>query len=199
MSTVKSKKLQVGTDATSSNNFTIYQPSTPDGTLRIGVGNADSPTEVGRFDSNGYVATNAPTFDAKQNTSQTGISASTWTKVILNGTNWNIGSGYNTSTGTFTAPQSGYYQVNATLYLTWSGSGSAVGVGFYKNGSLHRLNVWSGSAILATGGVWDLSSMVSLSENDTLELYVYIGTATNTSVTATSPHQSFNATLVRAS
>ena len=46
MSTVKSKKLQVGTDATSSNNFTIYQPATPDGTLRIGVGNADSPTEV---------------------------------------------------------------------------------------------------------------------------------------------------------
>ena len=53
MSTVKSKKLQVGTDATASNNFTIYQPASPDGTLRIGVGNADSPTEVGRFDSNG--------------------------------------------------------------------------------------------------------------------------------------------------
>ena len=27
MSTVKSKKLQVGTDATSTNNFTIYQPA----------------------------------------------------------------------------------------------------------------------------------------------------------------------------
>lgn len=51
MSTVKSKKLQVGTDATSSNNFTIYQPAVPDGTLRIGVGNADNPTEVARFDS----------------------------------------------------------------------------------------------------------------------------------------------------
>ena len=55
MSTIKSKKLQVGTDATASNNFTIYQPSTPDGTLRIGVGNADSPTEVARFDSTGMV------------------------------------------------------------------------------------------------------------------------------------------------
>ena len=43
MSTVKSKKYQVGTDATATNNFTIYQPGTPDGTLRIGVGNADSP------------------------------------------------------------------------------------------------------------------------------------------------------------
>ena len=55
MSTVKSKKLQVGTDATSSNNFTIYQPATPDGTLRIGVGNADSPTEVAQFNSTGIV------------------------------------------------------------------------------------------------------------------------------------------------
>jgi hypothetical protein len=27
MSTVKSKKYQVGTDATASNNFTIYQPA----------------------------------------------------------------------------------------------------------------------------------------------------------------------------
>jgi hypothetical protein len=53
MSTVKSKKLQVGTDATSTNNFTIYQPSTPDGTLRIGQGDADSPTEVARITSTG--------------------------------------------------------------------------------------------------------------------------------------------------
>ena len=55
MSTVKSKKYQVGTDATASNNFTIYQPGTPDGTLRIGQGNADSPTEVARFNSTGIV------------------------------------------------------------------------------------------------------------------------------------------------
>ena len=56
MSTVKSKKLQVGTDASASNNFTIYQPATPDGTLRIGVGNADSPTEVARFDATGMIS-----------------------------------------------------------------------------------------------------------------------------------------------
>ena len=55
MSTVKSKNLQVGTDATATNNFTIYQPATPDGTLRIGVGNADSPTEVAQFNSVGIV------------------------------------------------------------------------------------------------------------------------------------------------
>ena len=58
MSTVKSKKLQVGTDARATNNFTIYQPASPDGTLRIGVGNADSPTEVGRFDSSMELCSN---------------------------------------------------------------------------------------------------------------------------------------------
>ena len=56
MSTVKSKKLQVGTDASASNNFTIYQPATPDGTLRIGVGNADSPTEIAQFTSSGLIS-----------------------------------------------------------------------------------------------------------------------------------------------
>ena len=58
MSTIKTKKVQVGTDSTASNNFTIYTPGTPDGTVRIGNGNADSPTEVGRFDANGYAANN---------------------------------------------------------------------------------------------------------------------------------------------
>ena len=76
MSTIKSKKLQVGTDATSSNNFTIYQPASPDGTLRIGVGNADSPTEIAQFTSSGLNASaltgTLPALDAS---SLTGIPA----------------------------------------------------------------------------------------------------------------------------
>jgi hypothetical protein len=39
MSTVITKNLQIGADGTASNNFTIYQPASPDGTLRIGNGN----------------------------------------------------------------------------------------------------------------------------------------------------------------
>ena len=53
MSTVKSKKIQLGTDARATNNFTIYQPATPDGTLRVGQGNADNPTEVAKITSAG--------------------------------------------------------------------------------------------------------------------------------------------------
>jgi hypothetical protein len=40
MSTVVSKNVQIGADGTASNNFTIYQPESPDGTLRIGNGNS---------------------------------------------------------------------------------------------------------------------------------------------------------------
>ena len=85
MSTVKSKKLQVGTDATSSNNFTIYQPATPDGTLRIGVGNADSPTEVARFDATGMISGGAiPDALSTASGSAPSYSARAW--VNFNGT-----------------------------------------------------------------------------------------------------------------
>ena len=42
MSTLKVNNLQVGQDATATNNFTWYQPTTPDGTIRLGVGNASA-------------------------------------------------------------------------------------------------------------------------------------------------------------
>ena len=42
MSTLKVNNLQVGQDATATNNFTLYQPAVPDGTVRLGVGNSGS-------------------------------------------------------------------------------------------------------------------------------------------------------------
>ena len=46
MSTLKVNNLQVGQDATASNNFTLYQPAVPDGTVRLGVGNSGSVTDA---------------------------------------------------------------------------------------------------------------------------------------------------------
>jgi hypothetical protein len=40
MSTLKTNNVQVGQSATATNNFTLYQPSSPDGTVRLGVGNS---------------------------------------------------------------------------------------------------------------------------------------------------------------
>jgi hypothetical protein len=65
MSTVVSKNVQIGADGTASNNFTAYQPSTPDGTLRIGNGNSGSVTDAIVLNSSGVVSfTNNPTLSA---------------------------------------------------------------------------------------------------------------------------------------
>ncbi len=53
MSTVNAKNFQVGTSGTAAQNLTWYQPSTPDGTIRLGVGNA------GATSSDALVATSA--------------------------------------------------------------------------------------------------------------------------------------------
>ena len=44
MSVVKSNAHQVGQSVTATNNMTWYQPATPDGTVRLGVGNAGATT-----------------------------------------------------------------------------------------------------------------------------------------------------------
>ena len=53
MSTIVAGNHQVGADGTASNNFTIFQPVVPDGTLRIGNGNSGSATTVATITSTG--------------------------------------------------------------------------------------------------------------------------------------------------
>ena len=62
MSTVITKNLQIGADGTASNNFTVYQPASPDGTLRIGNGNTGTTSTDVALTSAGNVGigTSAP-------------------------------------------------------------------------------------------------------------------------------------------
>ena len=55
MSTVKSNTLQLGQSLTASQNFCWYQPSSPDGTVRLGNGNAGSVTDLVTVNSSGNV------------------------------------------------------------------------------------------------------------------------------------------------
>lgn len=55
MSTLKVNNLQVGQDATSLNNFTLYQPSPPNGTVRLGVGNSGAVSDLLTLNYSGYV------------------------------------------------------------------------------------------------------------------------------------------------
>ena len=58
MSLLRTKSLQIGQDGTATNNFTLYQPGVPDGTLRIGNGNNGSVTDAITLSSSGSVDLN---------------------------------------------------------------------------------------------------------------------------------------------
>ena len=118
MSTVKSKQLQVGTSATSTDNFTIYQPATPDGTLRIGVGNADSPTEIARFDATGMISGGA-TPDALSTATGSAPSYSARVWVNFNGTG-TIAVRNSGNVSSLTDNGTGDYTVNFTTALSAS-------------------------------------------------------------------------------
>ena len=196
MSTVKSKKLQVGTDATATNNFTIYQPATPDGTLRVGVGNADSPTEVGRFNSNGYVATNAPAFSAYLSSNQS-ISTGTWTKIQYDTKEFDSDSDYdNTTNYRYTPSVAGYYQVNAGGYII-NGTGF-IGTAIYKNGSFAKRG--SSAAPSSATSVQSINSAIIYMNGTTdyLEVYVYHSYGSARSVSGDNSQTYFQAFLAKA-
>ena len=132
MSTIKTKKVQLGTDATSSNNFTIYQPATPDGTLRIGVGDAENPTEVGQFNANGYKPQQPVAFRAFLGSNQA-VSVGVFTKMTFNTEEFDTNSNYDHSTNyRFTPTVAGYYQVD--LKAQWVNNGQGL-IMVHKNGA----------------------------------------------------------------
>ena len=197
MSTVKSKKLQVGTDATSSNNFTIYQPATPDGTLRIGVGNADSPTEVGRFDNNGYVATNAPAFSCIKSANQS-ITTSTSTKISFDTKEFDLTSDFDTSTYRFTPSIQGYYQFNLSVFMDCNNTQGMFRSELYKNGGLYKR-----TTMQADSTPQDLSASGSIlayanGSTDYFEMYVYHNLGSTRSLYSNSTLTYFQGCLIRA-
>ena len=169
MSTIKSKKVQLGTDANSANNFTIYQPSTPDGTLRIGVGNADSPTEVMKLDGDGNItATNRVRVFAK-NTKNT--THSTTATPIFQTADYNVGNAYSTTTGVFTAPVAGVYSF-AWAYLMQNVVDTAtVDGGFELNGAFFFGGSRYNAGERGYGGyvAERFSVILYLNEGDTIE------------------------------
>lgn len=108
------------------------------------------------------------TFKAIGNTAQV-LENVTWTKVLLNGAEtWDQFSEFASSTFTATVP--GYYQFNGAVGLT---SSTGITVALYQNGVL------SSSVGLMTAFGASVSSILKLSINQTVELYVLVtGTPT---------------------
>ncbi|MGI9556112.1 MAG: hypothetical protein ACR2M9_04550 [Cyanophyceae cyanobacterium] len=196
MSTVKSKNLQVGVSSTSTDNFTIYQPATPDGTLRVGVGNADSPTEVGKFDSNGYVSTNAPMFYARASAA-TSLSNSTWTKIVLATEEVDLTNDYDTTNSRFTPSVEGYYQIIGTYFISTATTARPV-TAIYKNGTEAFTTCWVGTS--SAGGNNGIVSAIIYANGSTdyFELYGNQNSGSTKTSSTASTISFFQGTLVRA-
>ena len=108
MSTAIAKNLQVGSDPTATNNFTIFQPATPDGTLRIGNGNTGITSSLLTINSSGAITQTAATAN--------GVMYANGSKVLTTG-----------SALTFDGSNLGINTSDQTSVLTTRISGSARG------------------------------------------------------------------------
>jgi hypothetical protein len=121
MSTLKTNNVQVGQSVTATNNFTLYQPSSPDGTVRLGVGNSGATTaDVASFNSSGVFA-----FNSGYGSSATAYGCRAWVSFNGTGTVAIRGSGNVTS---ITDNGVGDYTVNFTTAMpdaNYASTGSA--------------------------------------------------------------------------
>ena len=176
MSTIKTKKVQLGTDASAANNFTLYQPATPDGTLRIGVGNADSPTEVSKITSNGIMP-NVPTFYAYNNASQS-ISVTTWTKAEVPNIQYDTHNWFDTTNHRFTPQIEGYYWFSTYIRFAGTSMGQQ-NSHIYKNGGEHtQVGLSRDSSTCEQNGQ---TIMYMNGTTDYVELYGYISSGSSLS------------------
>lgn len=190
MSTVKSKKLQVGTSSTSTDNFTIYQPSTPDGTLRIGVGNADSPTEVGRFTSAGLTAKNPYSCRVEASTA-TSCSNNTTTTVILDNVIFDDNNDFDTSTYTYTAPVAGVYLFSAAADINSSSAQCRQGTRLYANSQSY----WAMTGVNGNNNNVVNTQVIKLDAGATVTVAIYHDSGATRTTTA-NQNTFFSATLL---
>ena len=121
-------------------------------------------TERMRIDSSGNVTTPFQTgFIAKGLAAQTTYTAGQ--VVVFNSASYNVGSGYNTANGRFTAPVTGLYSFTYQIYLN-PGNGNAP-LAFYKNGVMDIFFLQN----VAINGI-GLSTLIYLSTSDYVEVQV---------------------------
>jgi hypothetical protein len=186
MSTLKTNNVQVGQSVTATNNFTIYQPSSPDGTVRIGVGNSGATTgDAVTINSTGIVKGAIVSGTAVASTSGTSVdftgipSTAKRITVMLNGVSANgtspmqvqVGSGSFTTSGYFVnvvGINSGTGQVNATtgFYVNAGTTAASVTTGQLTL-SLLSSNTWVGTGLFLytnnAGAMTMMSGNISLS------------------------------------
>jgi hypothetical protein len=160
MSTVKTNNVQVGQSGTATNNFTLYQPSVPDGTVRLGVGNSGATTSD-------VITVSSSTVNVAATLQQSGVGVTR----LVQGTAQASTSGTSIS---FTGIPSWAKRVTV-LFSGVSLSGTSVPlVQLGDSGGIETSGYVSGSAVAR-------DAAASVGGNSTLGFIVYVGSAaTNT-------------------
>jgi hypothetical protein len=142
------------------------------------------------------MATIGPAFSATMSANQTGITSSTQTKVQFNTEDFDTASCFNTSTNRFTPNVAGYYQINASLYVSTTATGTYIGCTIYKNGSNYAAGTFISNAVGEALSV--ASHLVYLNgTTDYVEVYGFslFGSGSTTFIAANSR---FSGSMVRA-
>jgi hypothetical protein len=142
-----------------------------------GTNTATLPAATGTV----MVSGNIPAFRAYLNNASQTLSASTPTKAVLNGKDWDTASAFDATTNyRFTAPVAGYYWFNAKMRATAGTNLSTVSVRFYKNNGDFTEGQFFPSLVNGTSVYTNSSSCtIYLNANDYVELYILLnGTGT---------------------
>ena len=143
---------------------------------RVGIGKSDPSVAL---DISGYIKSSIIAFHAIPSTTASIANSTGYVSAYTNALH-NIGGGYSTVTGTFTAPASGYYFFSANAYFF----GNTSSLWFYKNNSIAYGGHWNGnaynSADIHTFG--SATALIQLNTNDTVRLFVISNSGTSSAV-----------------
>lgn len=164
--------------------------------LAVGANNtvltADSSTATGLKWAT-PTSTSFPAFAAYKSTAQTGITATTWTKVTFDTERYDTAGNFASSR--FTPTTAGYYQINALLLTA---DGANVTTAFYKNGSAYTR---IGFAPSPSGNEWihTAPSLIYFNgSSDYLEVYVYMSGGSARTIYGTTEVSDFSGVGIRA-
>ena len=144
------------------------------------------------FSGNGASLTNviqkSAVFSAYQSSSQT-LPNVTWTAIQFQTKNFDSNTAYNTSTGVFSAPVTGYYQINSTVAFTTEPVVMAIEI--YVQGSpVNQGSYFQGAASYAVS----VSSLIYLQSGWSCQIYAIVTGTPSTTANAVSTW--FNGALV---
>jgi hypothetical protein len=154
MSTVIAKNVQVGTSTTATDNFTIFQPATPDGTLRIGNGNTGVTTGLVTLDSSGNLGLGTASPSGASGTTFAVNGGAGQSRLALKNTNSGDASSDGFQIALLADGINVVYQNRESGYQAWELAGSeqmrltstGLGIGTSSPSSGARLTVTSGAS-----------------------------------------------------